>query len=107
MKAIKYCYILVLSFTLLVIIGGCNKSDVGISSLYTPAISDVTPAATLLELQQGRAFYINNCNSCHALYSPDDYTVTQWGNIIGSMGPKTGMSASEIQLVTKYLTRGK
>ncbi len=107
MKAIKYCYIVVLSFTLSVIMGGCNKSDTGISSLYTPAISDVTPTATLLELQQGRAFYINNCNSCHALYSPDDYTVTQWGNIIGSMGPKTGMSASEIQLVTKYLTRGK
>src|SRR5665647_3712345 len=107
MRAIKYCYILVLSFTLLVIIGGCNKSDTGISSLYTPANSDVTPKATLLELQQGRAYYINNCNSCHALYLPDDYTVTQWGNIIGSMGPKTGMNASEIQLVTKYLTRGK
>lgn len=107
MKAIKYRYFLVLFFILFVIIGGCNKSNLGISSLYTPAISDVTATATLLELQQGRAFYINNCNSCHALYSPDDYTVTQWKNIISSMGPKTGMSAPEILLVTKYLTKGK
>lgn len=107
MNAIKYRYILVLSFAFLAIIGGCNKSNLGISSLYTPKSSDVTANATLLELQQGRAFYINNCNSCHGLYSPDDYTSSQWKNIMSSMGSKTGMGASEILLVTKYLTKGK
>ncbi len=107
MKSIKYRYILVLSFALILFIGGCNKSNLGISSLYTPTSSNVTATATLLELQQGRAYYINNCNSCHGLYSPDDYTSTQWKNIISSMGPKTGMGAPEILLVTKYLTKGK
>lgn len=107
MKAIKYRYIFIFFCALLVVIVGCNKSNLGITSLYTPSGVDVTSTATLQELQQGRTLYINNCNSCHGLYSPDDYTSTQWKNILNSMAPKAGMSASESLLVTKYVSRGK
>ena len=107
MKTLKYRYLLVLSIGLSVFISGCNKNNLNPSTLYTPTSSDITATATLVELQQGRALYINNCNSCHALYSPDDYTPTQWKNIINSMAPKTGMAPLEILLVTKYVSRGK
>jgi len=40
------------------------------------------------------------------LYSPDDYTPIQWRSILPNMAPRTGMTSSEILLVTKYVTRG-
>jgi hypothetical protein len=107
MKKMKYRYVLGLIAGLLFLTMSCSKSNSAGSSLYTPTTADVTSTATLTELQQGRTLYINNCNSCHGLYSPDNYTSTEWKSIISNMGPRTGMSSSEILLVTKYVTRGK
>jgi len=106
MKTIKYYYFPVFSVAILVLIGGCKKNTFDTSLLYTPTNADVTANATLQELQQGRTLYINNCNSCHGLFSPDDYAPSQWKSILGLMAPKTYMSTSEIQLVTKYVCKG-
>jgi hypothetical protein len=103
---IKY-FLPVLSLTILILIGSCKKSAYNTGSLYTPTSADVTPNATLQELQQGRTLYINNCNSCHGLYSPDDHSPSQWRSIVSTMATQTNLSASEIQLVNKYLSRGK
>lgn len=107
MRKLKSLTLLISCVVILLLSGSCKKSNGGTSSLYTPSAADVTSTATLTDLQQGRALYINNCNNCHGLYSPDDYTSTQWKSIIGNMGPRTSMSSSEISLVTKYVTRGK
>jgi hypothetical protein len=106
MKKMKYRYVLVLFAGLLFLTMSCSKSNSAGSSLYTPTTADVTSTSTLTELLQGRTLYINNCNSCHGLYSPDNYNSTEWKSIINNMGPRTGMSPSEILLVTKYVTRG-
>jgi hypothetical protein len=89
------------------IVCGCSKSDPDTSGLYVPSPSDATVNATLTELQQGRSLFINNCNSCHALPSPDSYTVTEWKSILTSMTPRTALTQPEITLVTKYVCRGK
>ena len=107
MKTMKSFYLQVLFVYILVILGSCSKSTSGSSSLYTPTSANVTANATLQELQQGRSLYISNCNSCHSLVSPDDYTPAQWKSILSSMAPKTGMSSSEILLVTKYVSKGQ
>jgi len=107
MKKLNWRYGLGLSAAVLVIIAGCSKSNTAGSSLYTPTSTDVTSKATLIDLQQGRTLYINNCNACHGLYSPDDYTPAQWKSILSNMGPRTSMSASDISLVAKYLSRGQ
>jgi hypothetical protein len=101
-----YYYFQILLFGALILIVGCTKKGGDTSSLYTPTSADVTTNATLEQLQQGRALYIENCNSCHGLYNPDSNSPAQWRNILNSMAPRTGMSSSEVQLVTKYLTRG-
>ena len=106
MRSVKYFYLIVISVALFLSIGSCSKKSTDTSGLYIPTTSDVTANATLQELEQGRDLYINNCNSCHSLFSPDSYTTTQWKSIINTMGPKTTMSASEILLVEKYVTRG-
>jgi mono/diheme cytochrome c family protein len=84
----------------------CEKNTVNSDALYVPTSSDATSNATLAELQQGRALYIDNCGSCHGLYSPDDFSASRWGNIMSDMAPQTSMSASETALVKKYVTRG-
>jgi mono/diheme cytochrome c family protein len=106
MKKMKYSYLLLISGVLFLFIQSCSKSSTDSSSLYTPTSVDVTPSATLVDLQQGRILYINNCGRCHGLYSPDNFSSTQWKSIISSMAPNTGLSASDILLVTKYVTRG-
>ena len=92
-----------------VIFGSCSQNDgftSDFSNLYVPAESDTTATATLEDLTQGRTLYIQNCNACHQLYSPDRFSVSEWKNIIRQMGPRTKMSDAEIELVTKYLSKG-
>ena len=105
----KHRYLFFLAITLFILITGCSKSKTNTdsSSVYTPTSADATPTATLSELQQGRTLFINNCGKCHAIYSPDSYTPTRWTAIMSMMGPNTTLSPSDIQLVTKYVTRGK
>jgi hypothetical protein len=106
-RSMVYRYLLVFSVTLSLFFNSCKKSSTDTSSLYTPTSADVTSKASLVDLQQGRTLYINNCGRCHGLYSPDSYTSTQWTGIINNMAGNTSLSASEILLVTKYVTRGK
>lgn len=85
----------------------CSKTDVvSNSDLYIPSSADVTATATLEELTQGRQLFIDNCNSCHQLYNPDSFGASDWRTILASMAPRTPMTSSEVQLVTKYVTRG-
>ncbi|HEY3388959.1 MAG TPA: cytochrome c [Prolixibacteraceae bacterium] len=107
MRKIKNYQFLLLFVSVLFLTGSCKK-DLGTSgTLYTPTTADVTSTATLAELQQGRVLYSNNCASCHGLYMPDSYSPAQWRSVMGSMAPRTGMSSSQVLLVTKYVTKGK
>ena len=107
MKTLKNYIVGVLFISVFLLIGSCTKNNVDTTALYIPTSADVTLTATLPELQQGRDLYVNNCGRCHGLYSPDNYTSSQWRSIINSMAPRTSLSTSEIQLVTKYVTKGK
>ncbi|HKK42693.1 MAG TPA: cytochrome c [Bacteroidales bacterium] len=106
MKSVKYFYLTLAGAVMLMMFSGCTKSSSDTSGLYIPTSSDTTANATLQELEQGRTLYIDNCGACHSLFSPDAYTPTQWRSVMNNMAPKTTMSASEISLVTKYVTRG-
>jgi hypothetical protein len=107
MKNIKAYSLTVVLVILLPLMGACTKSSLDTSMLYVPSTSEVTANATLLELQQGRTLYINNCSVCHGLYSPDNYAPAQWKTVLDNMAPRTSMSASEVLLVTKYVSKGK
>jgi mono/diheme cytochrome c family protein len=107
MKKIKIYQFLLFIAVVLFITGSCKKDLGSSSSLYTPTAADVTATATLAQLQQGRALYSSNCNSCHGLYIPENFTPAQWGSILNSMSPRTGMSSSQVLIVSKYVTKGK
>lgn len=107
MKTTKQYYLPILALSFLIYLGSCNKNTVDTSFLYVPTNADTTAHATLEELQQGRILYIDNCAACHGLYSPDNYTYTQWESILASMAPRTSMSPYQIQMVNEYVTRGQ
>ena len=108
MRKLKNHYLPLVFVVVLFLIGSCKK-DLGStgSSLYTPTSADATTKATLAELQQGYSLYISNCGSCHSLYVPESFTPSQWTSVLGSMAPKTQLSSSQIQLVYKYVSKGK
>jgi hypothetical protein len=86
----------------------CSKDNkVNTNGLYVPTAADTTVNATLSELQQGRAIYIDHCGSCHNLYSPDDYSSSQWPRVLSNMASRAGLSSGNTLLVKKYLTKGK
>jgi hypothetical protein len=106
-KMEKRYFPIVFSLAVILTFSGCSKSGADTSSLYTPSSSNVTATATLQELQQGRILYINNCGQCHGLVSPDSYTPTQWkSSILPIMTLRTNLSASDVQLLTKYICKG-
>ncbi len=96
-----------LIFVLGVAMVSCLKQTTDTSNLYIPTPSDVTATATLDELTQGRALYIDNCERCHGLYTPESFSSSQWKSIISQMGPKTRLTTAEISLVSKYVSHGK
>jgi len=106
MKAEKIFYLQVLLGVVMIMAVSCTKKGGDTSALYSPTAADVTASATLEDLQQGRALYIENCNACHQLYSPDNYNPSQWRSILGNMSSRAGLSSAQAQLVTKYVTRG-
>lgn len=98
--------ITVLSLGILLLSSSCKKDAFLASVAYVPTSADVTPTATLAQLQQGRTLFVNNCESCHGLPSVDSYTASDWTYILASMVPNTTLSASDAALVAKYVKRG-
>jgi hypothetical protein len=90
-----------LSFT------SCSKVNSNSDSLYVPSNSDVTSTASLKDLQDGRVLYVNNCGDCHSYYMPESYSSGQWTSILASMAPRTSLTSQQVQLVKKYVTKGK
>jgi hypothetical protein len=108
MKALKTSLFLVIALALALQASSCKKESSTTSEvLYVPTSSDVTENATLTELQNGRDLYINNCGGCHELYLPESFTPSRWRSILPNMTPRTSLSSTQVQLVTKYVTKGK
>ena len=90
----------------LLFIPGCAKDNAPYMP-YTPTAADTTATASLKDLQQGRTLYINSCGACHGLPARDSYSVQDWNAILHNMVARTRLSASEAELVAKYVSRGK
>jgi mono/diheme cytochrome c family protein len=101
----KILSLILLSASLLVV--SCSKISGTSGGPYVPTATDVTANATLSDLQQGRTLFVNNCQACHNLPNPDDYSKSGWSTILSAMAPRTALSSSQVTLVYKYVTRGQ
>lgn len=68
-------------------------------------LTSVSSAAnsTLVELQEGRGIYLDECISCHAARPIDDYSLVEWDAILKRMNPESNLSASEATVLRKYI----
>lgn len=58
------------------------------------------------EMAEGKSLYENECNKCHGLYKPTDFTREQWGPIIASMQIKAGIDNEQTAKIYNYITTG-
>lgn len=77
------------------------------STLYTPTTAEVTANASLKDLSDGRAAYINKCGGCHNLFVPEKYSAGEWKGWVNKMESKANITSSEKEQILKYLTKGK
>ncbi len=101
----KFKIVGIISVGILLFVSSCKQTTVTTDALYIPVPADAT--ATLADLQQGRTIYANSCGQCHGLYSPDSYSASNWKSILLNMAPKSGLTAAQTALVSKYVSRGK
>ena len=107
----------IILFTVLIGVVACGKSK-----LLAPTQADVDagkfnyPDLTLAQLELGRATYQSNCNLCHELYKPADFTEDQWTQVVPPMVENvnqkygsTEIDAKEEEAMLRYLImmRGK
>lgn len=52
--------------------------------------------------KQAGALYQQRCSTCHALPETAKFTANQWPPIMRGMGPRSGLTAEQTQLLTRY-----
>lgn len=72
--------------------------------LYMPVATDAQRVGTTLDtLLQGRRLYVNNCASCHSLYSPERYSANEWQTYVNRMQKKAKINDAQKENILKYL----
>jgi nitrate/TMAO reductase-like tetraheme cytochrome c subunit len=73
--------------------------------LYLPVNDDAQRVGTSLDtLKNGRTLYINNCASCHNLYSPEKFTSKEWRKNVTAMQKRAKINDAQKEIILKYLT---
>jgi mono/diheme cytochrome c family protein len=63
------------------------------------------PGTTVVELNRGRALYVQTCAGCHALKAPDMLPPERWEVEVADMRTKRGVAISDqdAELIVQYL----
>jgi mono/diheme cytochrome c family protein len=69
--------------------------------LYLPASNDPVEQENLLK---GRMLYVKNCNSCHNLHLPKEFTADKWLKNLNEMQERSKITNEDKQLIFAYLT---
>ena len=59
------------------------------------------------ELAEGKSIYENNCNKCHKLYNPSDYSAVEWVPILNEMQKKAHLDDVARNKIYNYLIMNK
>jgi len=79
------------------------------ASLPCPSAATATraqgrwPDATLDQLEEGRAVFVQRCSGCHALPLPDSRTEAQWKKVLDEMAAEAKLTADQRVLVERFV----
>lgn len=62
------------------------------------------PDTTRASLERGRELYVARCSGCHPLHPPSTQAPARWAALLDQMAPRARLTASERDLVLRYLT---
>jgi cytochrome c5 len=54
-------------------------------------------------IAEGKGLFEVSCGNCHKLFSPTEFTQTQWAPILKRMQPKARLDDQQMALVTEYV----
>lgn len=101
MKKIKTILIATIAISLMV---GCfPQASQVIKSLPVESKSQILAQFSEQQISQGHSLFSTNCDNCHKLKTPENYTAEQWNSIVKRMIPKAKLSDEDGKLVRAYL----
>ena len=62
------------------------------------------PATNGAQIADGGKIYEARCGKCHELHKPDEFTASEWPDILRSMAPKAKLNQSMKEMVMAYVT---
>lgn len=87
-----------------VVIVACSAKSFVPTDQQLSAMQQKVPGITLENAKAGYKLYSEKCASCHQLYRPEKYTISQWNSILPKMFRKAKLSDEEQQkLVRDYV----
>lgn len=96
--------ILALYVTLLFLLANCGPHIGKIVTSYPiPTKEEAKTEFTAEQLDQGRAIWKSNCDSCHKLHPEDKHTPEGWNKTLRKMIHRAGLTEEEGILVRAYL----
>lgn len=104
----------------------CAKKNIPAATASTPAIKTNTPSTPTIEIsnqtqpavetaeeetkknnmilvENGRKVFESNCNKCHELKLPGNYTQLRWVKLVEWMAPKARLTEQEKKQCLAYL----
>ncbi len=66
-------------------------------------LSKITNAVSLEDLIKGRELYSNNCQKCHSIHEPAEFTMDGWDKIMAKMKLKAGIDNTAKDSIMAYL----
>lgn len=97
--------LLLLSFVLIVVVS-CGSPKVVAMQPSDPAVPQMpTPPkdANAKRIADGKNLFEERCGNCHKLFSPTDFSQTQWAPILVRMQPKARLDDDQMSLVKDYV----
>jgi cytochrome c5 len=86
------------------VVAACSAKGFAPAEQSIVAMQQKVPDITLVRAKQGYQLYSQKCASCHRLYQPGKYSVSQWNRTLPKMFPKAKITDTEQQvLIGDYL----
>ncbi len=72
------------------------------SSTTQTTLKESSATVTHEQYVEGRSVYEVNCQRCHALKNPQNYTLDEWSKWVDKMAPKAKLTDEQKTLVLNY-----
>ena len=66
-------------------------------------VTELKAKYTETQIAEGKAIFVGNCQKCHQLYQPTDFSVKKWDKILPEMSQKAELNAEQAAKVRAWV----